>query len=162
MSWKKKKIITRFYVGVWIEFSFIHERFSHCLFQCQMTKKIVFKPFFFSIFYLILTKNSSRHQIIVRQSRLVAWITGSGNMFNSPDNNAKYNHCVFYYFAHTVCIDEYFWKGEVCSLSKDSNSNTSTAWCCAQRSSFDSAEIMKRLYSLCHLEKRQCDTNLPI
>lgn len=33
---------------------------------------------------------------------------------------------------------------------------------CAQRSSVGRAEILKRSHSLCHLKKRQCDTNLPI
>lgn len=69
---------------------------------------------------------------------------------------------VFFIFAHSVIIDTWFWKGKICALAEDSYSYTVTTWCCAQRSSVGRAEILKRSHSLCHLGKRQCDTNLPI
>lgn len=44
MCWKKENS-NRFYVGVWIELSFIHQRVSRCLYQCQMTlRKFVSEP----------------------------------------------------------------------------------------------------------------------
>lgn len=68
----------------------------------------------------------------------------------------------FLLILHSVIIDTWFWKGKICALSEDSYSYTVTTWCCAQRSSVGRAEILKRSHSSCHLEKRQCDTNLPI
>lgn len=54
-------------------------------------------------------------------------------------------------------VDDTVWAS-----SEDSYSYEVTTWCWAQRSWFDTGASMKRSESLCHLEKRQRDTSLPI
>lgn len=50
----------------------------------------------------------------------------------------------------------------VWASSEGSHVDAVTTWCRAQRSRFDTAASMKRSESLCHLEKGQRDTSLPI
>lgn len=112
------------------------------------------------VFPMISQKLQTPNTITSRQDALVAIsINSAGGNSHVAGGDAKWRSCS-YNFAHSFAIDKWFWKGKVCALSKDSDQLS--AWCCAQRSSFDSAEITKRSDSLCHLEKRQCDTNLPI
>lgn len=103
MSWKKN--INRLHVGVWIEFSFIHRRFSHFFHQCQRTGTIFVSESVFS-FFCCHSNRFSDTKLLSDKTRVTRSESLLGQIL--PSNKMQVLIAVFYYYsAQNNAIDKF-------------------------------------------------------